>query len=68
MLVLRKRGHYFIARKERAFLDILYLNKGYHFDNLAPLILIRYLALLPIYNNKRMVKKVHTYLKNFQAE
>ncbi len=62
------RGNYFAATKERAFLDILYLNKDYHVDNLAPLDFAKVLALLPIYNNKRMTKKVHTYFKTFKAD
>ena len=37
MLVLKKEDTYYVASKERAFLDILYLNKDYHFDNLSPL-------------------------------
>jgi predicted transcriptional regulator of viral defense system len=64
---IEQRDYYFIASKERAFLDILYLNKGYHFDNLSPLDFDKVFALLPIYNNQRMVKKVHTYFKDFQA-
>jgi predicted transcriptional regulator of viral defense system len=64
---IEQRDYYFIASKERAFLDILYLNKGYYFDNLAPLDFDKVLALLPIYNNKRMAKKVHAYFKDFQT-
>jgi len=60
--------HYSIASKERAFLDILYLNKGYHFDNLSPLDFNKMFALLPIYNNQRMVKKVKAYFKAFQTD
>jgi predicted transcriptional regulator of viral defense system len=64
---IEQRDYYFIASKERAFLDILYLNKGYHFDNLAPLDFNKVFELLPIYNNKRMAKKVHAYFKDFKA-
>ncbi len=56
------RGTYFAASKERAFLDVLYLNKEYHFDNLSELNFDKVFALLPIYNNKRMVKKVEAYV------
>ena len=31
---IEAKENYFIATSERAFLDILYLNKEYHFDNL----------------------------------
>ncbi|MGB8467873.1 MAG: type IV toxin-antitoxin system AbiEi family antitoxin domain-containing protein [Candidatus Babeliales bacterium] len=65
---IEQRDYYSIATKERAFLDILYLNKGYHFDNLTPLDFNKVFALLPIYNNQRMVKKVDAYFKEFQAD
>lgn len=63
---LETRDRYHVASKERAFLDVLYLNKDYHFDNLAPLDFDKVLALLPIYNNKRMTKKVHALIKAFK--
>lgn len=61
-------GNYFAASKERAFLDVLYLNKDYYFDNLAPLDFDKVLALLPIYDNKRMAKKVHALFKAFEKD
>ena len=63
---IENKGAYWAASKERAFLDMLYLNKDYHFDNLTPLNFDKVLALLPIYNNKRMAKKVGLYFKEFQ--
>ncbi len=65
---VENRGNYFAASRERAFLDVLYLNKDYHFDNLAPLDFKKVLTMLSIYNNKRMIKKVHSYFKAFEAE
>lgn len=65
---IENREYYSIASKERAFLDVLYLNKDYHFDNLAPLDFDKVFALLSIYNNKRMTKAVHSYFKAFQAD
>lgn len=65
---LENRGNYFVATKERAFLDLLYLNKDYHFDNLSPLDFKKIQALLPIYHNKRMVKHVEKYFKNYKSE
>lgn len=47
-----------IATKERAFLDILYTNNNYHFDNLRSLNWDKVMTLLPIYDNKRMTKIV----------
>ena len=65
---IENRGNYFAASKERAFLDVLYLNKDYHFDNLSPLDQNKILILLPIYNNKRMGNKVKSYFKAFNTE
>ncbi len=48
-----------IASVERAFLDVLYLYKNYHFDNLSSLNWEKVYEILPIYGgNKRMEKKV----------
>jgi hypothetical protein len=51
---VENKGGYFLATKERAFLDVLYLNMDYYFDNLSPLDLDKVYTLLGIYNNKRM--------------
>ncbi len=47
-------GTYFKASVERAFLDVLYLNKDYYFDNLANINWVKVKDILPIYDNKRM--------------
>ena len=65
---VKNRGNYFAATKERAFLDMLYLHKDYYFDNLYPLDLSKIHTLLAIYNNKRMVQRVNSYFKNFEAK
>ncbi len=52
-----------IATKERAFLDTLYVNADYQFDNLRSLIWEKVFDILPIYNNRRMVKKVNNLHK-----
>lgn len=64
---IENRGNYFAACKERAFLDVLYLNKDYYFDNLSPLDFDKIQSLLPIYNNKRMTQQVKRYFKDFNA-
>lgn len=64
---LENRGTYFVASKERAFLDVLYLNKEYHFDNVLPLDFEKVQELLPIYQNKRMVNQVNEYIKQFKS-
>ena len=63
---IENKGTYFSATKERAFLDMIYLNKEYYFDNLAPLDYEKINKILPIYNNKRMIKTVTRYFKNFR--
>ncbi len=55
---LEDTGEYFTASKERAFLDTLYARKDYYFDNLSPLDWDKVFEILPIYENKRMEKKV----------
>ncbi len=52
---------YSIATPERAFLDMVYLHKGYYFDNLSALNWNKVYELLPLYHNKRMEKNVDTY-------
>ncbi len=55
---LKNKGEYLTASKERAFLDVMYINKDYYFDNLSPLDWDKVFEILPIYDNKRMTKKV----------
>jgi hypothetical protein len=52
-----------IATRERAFLDRVYVSKDYHFDNLRSLDWNKVMGILPIYNNKRLEKKVKEYQK-----
>ena len=48
-----------MASKERAFLDTLYINTDYYFDNLRSLNWDKVFEILPIYDNKRLVKSVN---------
>lgn len=58
--------NYSIASTERAFLDTVYLNTEYHFDNLAPLNWEKVSELLPIYgDNKSMKARVDKYRAAF---
>lgn len=59
---------YAIATPERAFLDRLYVSKDYHFDNLRSLDWNKVMKILPIYNNKRLEKKVKEYFKNLNKD
>lgn len=58
---LEQQGNYFIASKERAFLDTLYLNKNYHFDNLSSIDWSICHELLPLYNNQTLNKRLFSY-------
>ena len=55
-------GNVNIASPERAFLDILYLEKHYHFDNPSSLDKEKILSLLPIYGSKTLEQRVKTIL------
>ena len=58
---------YSIASKERAFLDTIYRSKNYYFDNLSPLDWNKVFEIVPIYNNKKMSKKVKKYYEDYKA-
>lgn len=55
---IREEHEVSIATKERAFLDTLYSKGEYHFDNLRSIDWEKVYAMLPIYDNKRMKKRV----------
>lgn len=46
------------ASKERAFLDTLYINNDYYFDNINNMDWNKVSEILPIYKNKKMASKV----------
>jgi hypothetical protein len=53
-----------IATPERAFLDVLYLNKDYYFDNLNPLNKLLISQILPVYQFAALEKRVANILGN----
>lgn len=55
---LIKEKNYTMATTERAFLDMLYLERNFYFDNLNPINFDKCIELLSIYNNKNLEKKV----------
>jgi hypothetical protein len=61
---IENKENYSMAIPERAFLDILYLNKGYYFDNPFSLNKNKVFEILPIYNNQRMTKQVKEIFKS----
>jgi len=56
--IVRQIDQVNIASSERAFLDLLYLNKTYYFDNLNPLNKAKIYDLLPIYMSKALTDRV----------
>lgn len=60
-LGIEKHNNYFIASKERAFTDAVYLYRDYHFDNLSILNWDLVLGLTKIYKNNAMKKRVTSY-------
>jgi hypothetical protein len=48
-----------LAVRERALLDTLYIKKDYHFDNLQALDWEKVFDILPVYENKRLEKRVN---------
>ena len=68
-LGIEAKDNYSVASVERAFLDIVYLNKDYHFDNLLILNWDKVFEILPIYGgNKRMEKMVKKYYEGVKAQ
>ena len=64
---IENKENYSIANPERAFLDMVYLNNNYHFDNLSGLDWNKVFEILPIYLNKRMEKEIKSYHTNFKT-
>ncbi len=61
---INQKGNINIATPERAFLDLIYLNKAYVFDNLNPLNKELIYKLLPLYNSKVLLARVKKMLQN----
>lgn len=62
--IQRLDNHINIASPERAFLDVLYLHRDYHFDNLNPLNADIVNKLLPFYNSKALQNRVKKVFSN----
>lgn len=62
------KNGYFIATKERAFLDAVFLYKNYFFDNLGGLDWKKVFGILPIYESQALEKRVKNYYKHYQEE
>lgn len=64
MGIERQKNHVNMATPERAFLDLLYLNKDYHFDNLNPLKKRVVFKFLLQYQSKPLTAQVKKLLTN----
>ena len=64
MGIIMQKNHINIASAERAFLDFLYLEKDYHFDNLNPLNKEFVYELLPLYQSKTLRLSVKRLFQN----
>lgn len=62
--VVRMADNTNIATPERAFLDMLYLNKAYYFDNLNPLDKKLIDRIIPAYRSVALKKRVAELMKN----
>ncbi len=62
--IIRLDNHINIASAERAFLDLLYLEKDCYFDNLNPLIKSQIYNLLPLYESKALSKRTDKLMQD----
>jgi hypothetical protein len=62
--IIRQNNHINIASQERAFLDAVYLNADYYFDNLNPLNKQLIYKILPFYQSKSLTIRVTNLLQN----
>ena len=60
--IIRQNNQVNIATAERAFLDLVYLNADYYFDNLNPLNKDFVYKLLPTYQSKALMSRVKKLL------
>lgn len=58
---VEKTEEVYVAVKERAFLDAVYIYKNYHFDNLAPLDWEKVRELVKIYASPVLEKRAESY-------
>lgn len=58
---------YYTAAAERAFLDTIYLDRNYYFDNLVSINWEKCFSLVKIYKNNALRKRLNVYLKSLTA-
>lgn len=67
-LGIEEKNGYFIASKERAFLDAVFLYKDYYFDNLGGLDWESVFKLQSIYQSKALLKRVEDYHRDYKED
>lgn len=60
---LEVKDNYTIASKERAFLDMLYFNKEYYFDNLSDMDWKKCKEIVKIYKNNNLSNRLNKYVR-----
>ncbi len=65
---IEEKNGYFVATKERAFLDAVFLYKDYYFDNLGSLDWDKVFELVSIYESKALEKRIKEYNKHYKEE
>ena len=70
-ILLNKKGviyenNYYRATKERAFMDMIYLNKKYYFDNLRAIDWQKCFQMFDIYNQKTLKQSLNSYYQNYK--
>lgn len=61
---VENRRNYAIATPERALLDVVYLNREYHFDNLSPVNWDTVFEIAPIYETKKVIERINQYYQS----
>lgn len=59
-----QKDNYYTATLERAFLDKIYLNPNFYFDNLKNINWKKTFDLAKIYNNKSLIRNLNIYYQN----
>jgi hypothetical protein len=65
---IEEKEGYFIASRERAFLDAVFIYKDYHFDNLGTLDWEKVFRMQEIYHSKTLIKRVKEYYHHYQED
>lgn len=63
---IEDKGEYLTAGKERAFMDMIYLNKNYYFDNLRSINWQKCFDMLQVYQQKTMARALNSYYKRYK--